>query len=182
MAVEPVATALRALVAQRHGKSLIAFDPNVRLTIQPDRAVWTEAVAWMLPMTDLLKISDEDIGLLYPDMDPRAFIDLALQAGVGLVVVTRGGEGVLAATRAAGPVALPALRVDVVDTVGAGDTFQAALLSYLQRRGLLTRAVLDALDAPTLRAALHFAGVAAAITCSRRGADLPRLEEVTAHE
>jgi fructokinase len=182
MAVEPVATALRALVARQHGKSLVAFDPNVRLTIQPDRAVWTEAVAWMLPMTGLLKISDEDIGLLYPDMDPHAFIDLALDAGVGLVVVTRGGEGVLAATRAIGRIELPARAVDVVDTVGAGDTFQAALLSYLERRGLLTRAALDALDAPALRAALHFAGTAAAITCSRRGADLPRLEEVQAQE
>jgi len=182
MAVEPVATALRTLVADRHGKCLIAFDPNVRLTIQPDRAAWTGAVAWMLPRTDLLKISDEDLGLLYPDMDPRAFIDLALRAGVALVVVTRGGDGVLAATRATGQVALPALAVDVVDTVGAGDTFQAALLSYLQRRGLLTRAALGALDAAALRAALHFAGTAAAITCSRRGADLPRLEEVQAQE
>ncbi|CAN7353708.1 carbohydrate kinase [Pseudoduganella sp. LjRoot289] len=178
MAVEPVAGTLRALVTRQHGRSLIAFDPNVRLTIQPDRKVWTDAVAWMLPRTDLLKISDEDIGHLYPGLVPEEFIEIALRAGVSLVVVTRGGDGVLAATSSLAPVELPALKVDVIDTVGAGDTFQAALLSHLSRHGLLTRAALRGLDAPALRSALAFAGRAAAITCSRRGADMPRLKEV----
>jgi fructokinase len=173
---------LRALVTRQHGRSLIAFDPNVRLTIQPEREVWTEAVAWMLPRTDLLKISDEDIRHLYPGLTPRAFIAMALHAGVALVVVTRGGEGVLAATSTLAPFELPALKVDVVDTVGAGDTFQAALLSYLSRHELLARAALEALDAPALHAALEFAGRAAAITCSRRGADMPRLQEVQADD
>jgi fructokinase len=182
MAVEPVATTLMALVTRQRGRSLIVFDPNVRLTIQPERGVWTNAVAWMLPMTDLLKISDEDIGHLYPGLTPRAFMEMALRAGVALVVVTRGGNGVLAATSALAPLELPALSVNVVDTVGAGDTFQAALLSYLSRHGLLTRGALEALDAPTLQAALAFAGVAAAITCSRRGADMPRLKEVQADD
>lgn len=179
MAVEPVASSLRALVTRQHGRSLIAFDPNVRLTIQPEHQVWTDAIAWMLPMTDLLKISDEDIGHLYPGMSPDVFIRRALDAGVKLVVVTRGGEGVLAAT-AALSLQLAAVKVDVVDTVGAGDTFQAALLSYLGEQGRLTGAALTGLDAPALRAALEFAGRAAAITCSRRGADMPRTEEVRA--
>jgi fructokinase len=113
-------------------------------------------------------------------MSPRAFMRMALDAGVRLVVVTRGGEGVLAAT-ATLALELPALKIDVVDTVGAGDTFQAALLSYLGEQGLLTRAALNALEAPALQAALDFAGRAAAITCSRRGADMPRLEEVRDH-
>ena len=181
MAVEPVASTQRALVERQQGRSLIAFDPNVRLTIQPDRKVWIDAVAWMLPRTDLLKISDEDIALLYPDLTPQGFIDIALRAGVALVVVTRGGDGVLAATPTVGAVSLPAMAVNVVDTVGAGDTFQAALLSWLARHQLLTRAALGALDAPALQAALQFAARAAAITCSRRGADLPRLKEVGAH-
>ncbi|GJI88909.1 MULTISPECIES: carbohydrate kinase family protein [Duganella] len=182
MVVEPVASALRALVTRQHGRSLIAFDPNVRLTIEPDRQRWTDAVAWMLPATDLLKISDEDIAQLYPDMTPQAFMTLALRSGVALVVVTRGGAGVLAATAALAPLELPALQVAVVDTVGAGDTFQAALLSYLARHALLTRTALEALDRPALLAALSFAARAAAITCSRRGADLPRLEEVLASD
>jgi fructokinase len=180
MAVEPVASTLRELVARQRHRSLIAFDPNVRLTIEPDRGIWIDAIAWMLPMTDLLKISDEDIGHLYPGMTPQAFIDRALGAGVGLVVVTRGGEGVLAATSALAAVDMPAIAVDVVDTVGAGDTFQAALLSWLSRHGLLTRAALQALDEAALREVLAFAAHAASITCSRRGADLPRLHELHA--
>ncbi|MYM21955.1 carbohydrate kinase [Duganella sp. FT135W] len=182
MAVEPVASTLKALVTRQQGRSLIAFDPNVRLTIQPDRSVWTDAISWMLPVTDLLKISDEDIELVFPGLAPQAFIDLALGAGVALVVVTLGGNGVLAATRAVGTLSLPAQNVTVVDTVGAGDTFQAALLSHLSRQRLLTRAALETADRPALLAALHFAGRAAAITCSRRGADMPRLEEVPDHD
>jgi fructokinase len=182
MAVEPVASTLRELVARQQGRSLIAFDPNVRLTIQPDRSIWTQAIAWMLPRTDLLKISDEDIAQLYPDLTPQGFIDIALSAGVGLVIVTRGGDGVLAATSTLAPLELPALKVKVIDTVGAGDTFQAALLSYLSRHGLLSREALTTLTALALQAALAFAAKAAAITCSRRGADLPRLEEVSADD
>jgi len=178
MAVEPVASTLLALVRRQQGRSLIAFDPNVRLTIQPDRDVWRAAIAAMLPLSDLLKISDEDIGLVYPDTTPEQFIATALDAGVALVVVTRGAHGVLAATRAAGTHALPAHRVNVVDTVGAGDTFQAALLSHLARQQLLTRAALAALEPAQLLGALRFAGRAAAITCSRRGADMPTLQEV----
>ncbi|GJI86916.1 carbohydrate kinase family protein [Duganella hordei] len=182
MTVEPVASTLKALVTRQQGRSLIAFDPNVRLTIQPDRSVWTDAISWMLPVTDLLKISDEDVELVYPGLTPQAFIDLALGAGVALVVVTRGGDGVLAATRAVGSLALPAQKVTVVDTVGAGDTFQAALLSHLSRQGLLTRSGLETADRPALLAALHFASRTAAITCSRRGADMPTLEEVPDHD
>ena len=180
MVVEPVAGTLRALVTRQQGRSLIAFDPNVRLSIAPERAAWRSMMDWMLPRTDLLKISDEDIAQLYPDLTPHAFIDLALGAGVALVVVTLGGAGVLAATPTLAALTLPAVTVTVIDTVGAGDTFQAALLSYLTRHALLTRAALTAVDAPALTAALTFAATAAAITCSRRGADLPYLEEVSA--
>jgi fructokinase len=115
-------------------------------------------------------------------MTPHAYIDRALGAGVALVSGTLGGNGVLAATAALAPLAMPAFAVDVVDTVGAGDTFQAALLSFLSRHGLLARTALQALDAVTLLEALAFAGRAASITCSRRGADLPRLAEVPAGE
>jgi fructokinase len=95
-----------------------------------------------------------------------------------LVVVTRGAQGVYAAMRAGQVLERPAQPVTVVDTVGAGDTFQAGLLSWLARRGLLTRDGLAGLDAATLAQALDFAARAAAVTCSRRGADLPRLAEL----
>lgn len=182
LVVEPVATALRALVTRQQGLSLIAFDPNVRLTIEPDRQSWIDAIEWMLPRTDLLKISDEDIAQLYPGSTPRAFIERALRAGVALVVVTRGGEGVLAATSTLAPIEVAAQRVEVIDTVGAGDTFQAALLSHLSHQGVLTRQALQSMDAVAIETMMRFAARAAAITCSRRGADLPLLEEVRTNE
>ena len=180
MVVEPVAATLRALVERQHAHSLVAYDLNVRLAIEPRVSAWQAALEWMLPRCDLLKVSDEDIHQLYPGWSPQQFARHALQGGAGLVVVTRGAQGVYAAMGTGLALERPALAVTVVDTVGAGDTFQAGLLSWLARRGLLTRGGLAGLDAATLAQALDFASRAAAVTCSRRGADLPRLAELEA--
>ncbi|MDE2370105.1 MAG: carbohydrate kinase [Burkholderiales bacterium] len=177
MVVEPVATTLRALVERECGRSVVAYDPNIRLNVEPDLARWRDALAWMLPRTTLLKISDEDLGLLYPGADAARLAADWLAAGVALVVVTRGGAGAWAWT-ARDHIAAEPVAVTVVDTVGAGDTFQAALLAALAERQLLTRAGLAAIDAAALREVLAFATRAAAITCSRRGADLPRRAEL----
>lgn len=175
--VEPVAATLRLLVEREQGRCLIAYDPNIRLNVEPDIAAWQATLAWMLPRTDLLKISDEDLALLQPGTTPQAFAEHALAQGTGMVVVTRGGEGALGATRQ-GRVDVPPVRVDVIDTVGAGDTFQAALLTWLAEHGHLAAGAPARLGETELRAALGFAARAAAITCSRRGADMPRRAEV----
>jgi fructokinase len=179
MVVEPVASSLRTLVERQRGRSLIVYDPNVRLTIEPRVQVWRDTLQWMLQRTDVLKVSEEDIDALYPSLSIAAFVDRALEAGVALVVVTRGEHGVVAATRALPVLELPALPVAVVDTVGAGDTFQAGLLAWLQRGGYLTRLAVESIGANALTEALRFAARAAAITCSRRGADLPYLRELS---
>ena len=107
----------------------------------------------------------------------QAFAEQSLAAGVRLVVVTRGGEGAQAWTR--GAVASAAsVPVEVVDTVGAGDTLQAALLTWLAEHGVLSPEALATLSAAQLAQMLQFAVRAAAITCSRRGADLPRRAEL----
>jgi fructokinase len=175
--VEPVASTLQALVEREHGRRVIAYEPNVRLNVEPDRARWRARIDWMLPRTRLLKVSAEDIELLHPG---RALDDVVAgfrAAGASLVVVTRGGDGALGFA-ACGRVAVPPLVVEVVDTVGAGDTFQAALLTWLAEHGRLSADGIERLDAKALGAALHFAARAAAITCSRRGADLPRRGEL----
>jgi fructokinase len=176
--VEPVASTQRALVERERARgALIAFDPNIRLNVEPDLARWRDQLDWMLPRTDLLKISDEDLGLLLPGTGIDAFAARALAAGVRLVVVTRGGDGAVGWIGAARVEAAP-VPVEVVDTVGAGDTFQAALICWLAEHGALTRAGLTELPDDSLRAALQFAARAAAITCSRRGADMPRRAEL----
>lgn len=177
MVVEPVARVQRALVERECGRSVIAYDPNVRLNVEPDLDRWRVTLAWMAARTHLLKVSDEDLSLLFPGVPPAELAARWLGQGVGVVVVTRGGEGAEAWSRGVHVRAAPR-QVNVVDTVGAGDTFQAALLTWLDEQGRLTPAGTRDWDAATLAAALDFAGRAAAITCSRRGADLPRRREL----
>jgi fructokinase len=175
--VEPIAATLRALVAREHGRCLIAYDPNLRLNVEPDLDAWKQAVAWMLPRTHLLKISDEDLGLLQPGVTAADFAAHALSQGVTWVVVTCGGEGALAWS-ARGHAHVPTPRIKVVDTVGAGDTFQAALLTWLAEHQALSPSAMARLDVASLEQALCFAAAAAAVTCSRRGADMPRRAEL----
>ena len=175
--VDPIASTLRALVEREHARALIAYDPNVRLNVEPELARWRDTLKWMLTRTHLLKVSEEDLQLLLPDMSPEEFAADALGHGVKLVVVTRGGEGAVAWTPQVHARA-PTVQVEVIDTVGAGDTFQAALLAWLAEQGTLSPASLQRLSSADLESALGFAARAAAITCSRRGADMPRRGEL----
>lgn len=171
--VGQTAQTLRLLVERERHRSLIAYDPNVRLNVQPALEVWREQLQWMLQRAHVLKVSEEDLGLLYPGQAWEPWAAQAVQAGVHLVVVTRGEHGAYART-ASVSLRVPPVPVQVVDTVGAGDTFQAAMLTGLAEQGRLSASGLQGLDAPGLNALLGFAAHAAALTCGRRGADLPR--------
>lgn len=175
--VGTTAATQRTLVERMQGRALIAYDPNIRLNVEPRLEVWRAQIEWMLPRTQLLKVSDEDLGLVWPGLAPAEFAARALAQGVKLVVVTRGGEGA-SGWNAAGAVHVPPVKVAVIDTVGAGDTFQAALLTWLAEHEALSASALAALSADAIQDALGFAARAAAITCSRRGADLPRRAEL----
>ncbi|SMF29547.1 fructokinase [Tistlia consotensis] len=177
LAVEPVGSSLLALIEREAGRRLVSLDPNVRLTVEPDTGLWRDRVDRFLRLSDLVKVSDEDLALLYPGTGAAEIAGHWLSAGAGLVVVTRGAEGAEAFS-AAGRVAMPGRPVAVVDTVGAGDTFQAALIAGLAEAGVRRRAALDALDREQVGRLLDFAVGAAAITCTRRGADLPRRAEL----
>ena len=177
MVVQPVAGTQRALVEREHLRSVISYDPNIRSNVEPDLDLWRATLQWMQPRTHLLKVSDEDLALLYPGLGLADFASAALAAGTPLVVVTRGGDGAIGFTRR-DTVAMPPAAVTVVDTVGAGDTFQAALLTWLAETDRLSPAAIGAVDGAALRDALGFAARAAAITCGRRGADLPRRAEL----
>jgi fructokinase len=177
--VEPIAATLRTLIERVGSRALIAYDPNVRLNVEPRIGVWRSHIDWMLPRTHLLKVSDEDLELLFPGQTIESLATAWLAAGVRLVVVTRGSEGAVAWS-AAGRITTPPVKVTVVDTVGAGDTFQAALLTWLSEQGLATPAALSAIGTEAMARATAFAASAAAITCSRRGADLPRRAELPA--
>ncbi len=177
LAVEPVGSALLTLFEREAGRRLLTLDPNVRLNVEPNVAHWRERVERFVRLAAVVKVSDEDLSLLYSNEEPIAVAEHWRDLGASLVIVTRGADGT-EALAAAGHVTVPGRRVTVVDTVGAGDAFQAALIAALARQDLKTRASLDGLDLGTITRILDFAVAAAALTCTRRGADLPRMTDL----
>lgn len=175
--VDPIATTLRTLIDRVHDRGLITYDPNVRLNVEPRLEIWRAHIEWMASRTHLLKVSDEDLELLFPGQAIEALAARWLAAGVRVVVVTRGAKGAIGWC-GGGQVQAEPVQVQVIDTVGAGDTFQAALLTWLAEHDALSAAALERLSTEHLGAAMSFAARAAAITCSRRGANLPRRSEV----
>ena len=171
---EPTASALVKLVEQEKHRRFISYDPNIRASIEPDLDLWRAKVAELGPSAALIKASDEDLSQLYPGKSLENVLADWLSAGASLAVVTCGEKGAIALTAKGASAAVPGLKVHVVDTVGAGDTFQAATLAKLKEDGALSRAALEAFDETGLQALLGFAIRAAAVTCARRGADLPR--------
>jgi fructokinase len=177
MVVEPIAATLRALVDRWHTEIIVAWDPNVRLSVEPNADCWRSQLAWMLPRTHLLKLSEEDLELLAPGAAHEEFAMQALSCGVRLVVITHGSRGA-SAWWSTGHVDVPAKSVVVADSVGAGDAFQAALLSWFAEKDRLTQDGVAFTDSSAALAALEFATWAAAITCTRHGAVLPRRDEL----
>lgn len=173
IAVAPVADAFAAL-AQAERSRFVSLDPNVRPTVLSDMAVWRRRIEGLLPNVDLLKVSAEDLAMLYPDTAHEEIAERYLAAGPKLVVITDGGEAVTG-FRAGEKLTVAPPEVVVVDTVGAGDSFQAALLADLAVAGVLEGGIED-LDSAALRGMLQRAAEVAAVTCTRRGADMPRRE------
>jgi fructokinase len=178
LGVEPIASAIETLLQREAGSRVISLDPNVRPRVVGDLTVYRERFERLLGYATIVKASDEDIELLYSTRDPAATAQTWLQRGPKLVIITRGPDGPLAAFSGF-VLERPAPQVEVVDTVGAGDTFHAALLAWLDQNGLLTPESIARLDEAQITAALDFAAAAAAIVCTRRGANPPTWEEVT---
>lgn len=183
LVVEPTGSALLALARRERGRRALSLDPNVRLGVEPDLACWRRRIGEWSALAQLIKVSEEDLQLLYPRREPLAAAEAWLHAGAHLVVVTRGAHGAIGLLREQ-RIEVSAPQVRVADTVGAGDTFQAALLDgLLGCPGL--RAWLGGEPSPlprdavpALRAALERAARAAALTCTRVGAQLPYADEL----
>jgi fructokinase len=177
-ALEPTASSLEALVTRERGRRFISYDPNIRPSIVPDPEVWRRRVAALTAQAHLVKASVEDIQFLHPGASVDGVLADWLARGAGIAIATMGEVGAMAVTRQGIAARVSARTVKVVDTVGAGDTFQAALLTWLAEHGRLSPDGLASLSADDLNALLTFAARAASITCSRRGADMPRRSEL----
>ncbi|WP_347978119.1 carbohydrate kinase [Microbacterium sp. ProA8] len=179
--LEPGAGHVAALVRAAHGRAIVTYDPNIRPSLVRDPQAVRARVAELLGIADVVKASDEDLRWLHPGRDAIEVARECLIGGPALVVVTCGADGAIAVT-ANGEVVVPAVTTEVVDTVGAGDTFMGALIDGLLARepGLGLRASGGGIRPGELDALLRRSAAAAAITVSRPGADPPRREELLA--
>jgi fructokinase len=169
-----------ALIAAVKPRATIAFDPNCRPNLVKDIDAYRARIDAFAEGADIIKMSDVDFNYLYGGDGYAAKAAALLSRGPSLVVVTGGNQGAQAWHRDAGMVEVKAPKVEVVDTIGAGDSFQAALLFALRELGCIERNRLQATASDELRRALSFACECAAVTCTRAGADPPWQREVTA--
>jgi fructokinase len=149
----------------------IVFDPNVRSVVMNDRDKYLAAVERWVAISSVVKVSDDDLAWLYPGQQYADVAKRWINDGAALVVVTRGADGLVGFTTD-GVVEVPGVKVDVADTVGAGDTVGAIIVEAMIEKGILN------LTGDTLKAVLNRAAAAAAITCSRKGAQPPYKHEL----
>ena len=149
----------------------IVFDPNIRPAVMGDRDKYQLAVEKWAAISSVIKVSDDDMAWLYPDQKYQDVAQRWINDGAALVVITRGADGLLGIT-AAGSVEVPGVKIEVADTVGAGDTVGAIIVEAMVEKGILN------LTDEVLKTTLHRAAVAAGITCSRKGAQPPYKHEL----
>lgn len=176
-AVAPGRDAIASWLGRERGRRMLSFDPNVRPDLLGDAERARRWIEGIVAEVDLVKASEEDLAWLYPG---DAVDDVAARwqaIGPSVVVVTLGPAGARGYGDGA-PISRPARAVEVVDTVGAGDSYAAALLHWLEREQLTSEVTAGRLSADALGSALEFAAAVAGLACSRAGADPPRAAEV----
>src|SRR5437667_9214864 len=169
-----------AMIEDAGGATTISFDPNCRPNLVRDKARYVDRMDAFAAAADIVRMSDVDFEFLYGGSDQAERATSLIAAGTSLVVVTRGIKGAQAWHREAGLVEVQAPAIDVVDTIGAGDSFQAALLFALRAIGRIKTSALAQMNSEQLGRALSFASTCAAFTCGRAGADPPRQSDVGA--
>jgi fructokinase len=168
------------MIEDGRGSTTISFDPNCRPDLISDKAEYLHRMDQFAARADIVRLSDSDFTFLYGGSDYAGKAAALLAAGTGLFVITRGAQGAQAWHGRAGVIEVPAPAIDVVDTIGAGDSFQAGLLFALRAMGRISAGPLARMSAHELNRALAFAAACAAFTCGRPGADPPRLSEIGA--
>ncbi len=174
LVVEPCGAAYEVLMLREAAKRVTMIDPNIRPSFVTDEAAYRARLERMLGAADIIKTSDEDLEWITGGTDAAALLD---GHATKVVLLTRGSKGVTVMTRD-GAVDVPAQKAQVVDTVGAGDTFSAGFLAQMQQGGLLTKSRLSDASLDDLAAAAAFGAKVAAITVSRAGANPPWASEL----
>ena len=180
LAIDPTASAIEQLIEREHVRRVVSIDPNIRPTIIGEAKAWRPRFERLLARCHIVKASTEDLAYLYGDgVDAGAWAAHWLTAGPQLVIITRGDDGA-SVFFGSSTYNVPVRKVDVIDTVGAGDSFHAAVLVSLEEQNLLRPGAIRLASRDALIRAIHFAIVASSVTCSRQGADLPTRADVEA--
>lgn len=174
---DPCGAAVEALIRREAGRLPVMLDPNIRPFFIQDTGAYRARLNRLLPLADIVKLSGDDLEWLYPDLPPDDAARQVLALGPRIVLQTGGAAGARAHW-AGEPVTAPAVQVQVADTIGAGDTFNAGVLASLHEQGVLSCDGLAAITADHLRRALTLGARTAAITVSRHGANPPWLHEL----
>jgi fructokinase len=169
--IEPASTVLYDWAIKVAEFAPIVFDPNIRPSVVGERERYVAAVERWAAISSVIKLSDDDVQWLYPDESFESVAQRWISQGASVVVITRGSQG-LVGFSVAGSVEVPGVKIEVADTVGAGDTVGAILVEAMIEKGL------ENLTGEVLKATLHRAAVAAGITCSRKGAQPPYKHEL----
>lgn len=168
--LEPMASTLFDLVSRESAHRLVMLDPNVRPALLTDSAAYCARIKTLMALSTIVKASDADVAWLFPGVELEAAAEQMLAFGASLVVVTLGAKGAFGVSPGIKK-RVTAPSVEVVDTIGAGDAFGAALLAWLHDRGALKTDL--TLGAGDLESALEFACLVASLTCTRAGAEPP---------
>ena len=169
--IEPGASILKDWIIQAKDYAPIIYDPNIRSSVISDRSRYQEVVKEWVALSNVVKASEDDLAWLYPETDPLEIARSWVTQGVQVVVITKGENGIVGVTENQ-EVSIPGVKVEVIDSVGAGDTVGAVLVEALVEFGL------EKLTRDLLSHTLHRAALAAAITCSRAGANPPTKAEL----
>ena len=177
---DPVRTAILDIVDRHRGRVTTVLDPNVRPRLVQDRARYVADLESWIPLAGVVKVSEQDLDWLDPETEPEAVARRWLEEGPAAVIVTRGGKSVDLFRPGRDLVRVRPPGVDVIDTVGAGDTFTGSLMATLTEMGVRgpVEGALASLDDVSWRAALERAADAAALNCTRPGADPPTREKL----
>lgn len=177
---EPAASTYQALMTREAGERAVMMDPNIRANFVDDVAGYRARIDAMIGLSDIVKVSDEDLNWIYPG--PESLTEKLQKiraAGPSVVILTRGGDGSSAFLADGSEVQSDVEKVEVVDTVGAGDTFNAGFLAKLSELGLLSKGALKSASRDEIQSALAFGAKVAAVTVSRAGANPPWRHELT---
>ena len=174
---EPVATALENLMFRESETRLIALDPNIRPSLITDHQAYTQRFERWVTHCGLVKASVEDLNWLYPGRPLEQVVRDWQSLGTELILITDGSRA-SHAFGAAGHASIPVEPTEVVDAVGAGDTFHAGVLTWLHERDRLSRAGLRSLTVEEMTECLQFGNRVARLVCQREGANPPWKHEL----